>query len=183
AERETGDGPPPRPLRLKDKTVGEAVGALLQRFDRPDAPLTYVVENGWVVIGTEDRLAARDVKMTRAYEVGDLETPAERLDSGVTWYATVRIRDPLPSRLRELVSETLNAQVYRRQSGGVLQTTVQVADRWLIVHGSAQAQRDAQRLLFMLRNGRLITESRGGASTRPATTTSATQPTTKEGSR
>jgi len=181
------DGPPPRPQRLKEQNLAEAVAAILARFDRPDRPLTYIVENGWVILGRRDRLAGREAKMVRAYEVGDvldrekrewLQSPVGR---NMGWIQALTDRDGPDIRLISLVHGLLETE--QRWSapsgdGSLLPGTsrarlpplsAHVVANWLIINGTAREQRDVQRLLFILRNGEIVR----GAASQP--TTSATR--------
>jgi len=164
------EGPPPRPLRLKDQTVGEAVAAILARFDRPDRPLSFIVENGWVILGSAERLAGREASVVRAYGVGDLlemEAAAHAEDKPAPrtgWVQGTARSFTQEGRLEALMPEL-------GIKGG---RTARVAGRWLIVEGTPRAQRDVQRALFILRHGEVVR----GAKSQPATRAT-TGPTTR----
>jgi hypothetical protein len=58
------------PLRLNDVTVGEALAAIINRFDRDHYWLTYKVEGDNIVMGRMSKM--EEPVVVRAYDVADL---------------------------------------------------------------------------------------------------------------
>jgi hypothetical protein len=141
------NGPPIEPLRLRRANVGTALAAVARQFHGERDWPPFVVRGGLVEVGGQ--VAEVSEEVDRAYDVRDLLAPPQfpwsRSKSGGM---SRRESEDLRSVHRSLLPR-LVAQLVRDE------TNLRLFGDYLVVRAPPHVQRDAQRLLLMLRHGRL----------------------------
>ncbi len=175
---------PPVKLKLRGATVGQALAAVIATFDVGSLQLTFIVDNGWIIIGQSSQLIPRDKIITRDYEIDDLLDqwePADHKPSGglfgngsQTASVAHSNRQDAADDLVRLLQMTLFQSIW---DGINRPTNCQLFYGRLVITGPPQLHRDVQRLLFLLRHGQLVVKNSSSSSS-PSSAASSTAPTT-----